>query len=76
MDLTWAMVLQTLVTLGVGGVISQIVTYIIDGLKGRTTELETARKSERKWQLWGLRVAALALKAGVDVPPSPDEQKD
>ena len=76
MDLTWAMVLQTLVTLGVGGVISQIVTYIIDGLKGRTTEIEEARKSERKWQLWALRVAALALKAGVEVPPSPDEQKD
>ena len=76
MDLTWAMVLQTLVTLGVGGVISQIVSYIIDGLKGRTTEIEEARKSERKWQLWALRVAALALKAGVDVPPSPDEQKD
>ena len=76
MDLTWGMVLQTLVTLGVGGVISQIVTYIIDGLKGRTTELEAVRKSERKWQLWALRVAALALKAGVDVPPSPDEHKD
>ena len=76
MDLTWAMVLQTLVTLGVGGVISQIVSYIIDGLKGRTTEIEEARKSERKWQLWALRVAALALKAGVDVPPSPDEHKD
>ena len=76
MDLTWAMVLQTLVTLGVGGVISQIVSYIIDGLKGRTTEIEEARKSERKWQLWALRVAALALKAGVEVPPSPDEHKD
>lgn len=70
----WPMVLQTLASLGAGGILMKVFDYIRDGIKGRTTELEGAKKSAREWQLWGYRIAAEAMKKGIEVPPSPDER--
>ena len=74
MTLDWPIVLQTLVALGVGGVLTKIVEYLLNGIKGRTSELEQTKKEAREWQLWGYRVASEALKKGIEVPPSPDER--